>query len=52
VNGFWRNHQQVEFRNIGEGVDFGAFADAERAATFQEKWDVGTESRRDFEETF
>jgi len=50
VNGFWRNHQQVEFGNIGERVDFVAFADAERAATFQEKWDVGTECRGDFKE--
>ena len=48
VNRVRRNDEQVELWNVRQRIDFIALANAERAATFEEKGDVGAESGGEF----
>ena len=45
-----RDDEQVELWNVRQRIDFVALANAERAATFQEKGDIGAEAGGQFEQ--
>src|SRR5580704_3482299 len=47
----WRNDENGSLRPIGQGIDFVAAADCQRAPSEEEKWHIGAQARGNFDQS-